>query len=479
MNAKIASSYCNDALSTFDGVEIANLISNGEIKEIEVLEAAISRAEKVNRYINGISTEAFELALNETGVINGNPFFKGVPSFIKDNDDVKGLPTLYGSRAVTHNPVQKSGEFVEFYTSLGFRILGKSTLPELGLTCTTEPLATGPTRNPWNLDHSAGGSSGGAAALVASGVVPIAHGNDGGGSIRVPASCCGLVGLKPSRGRLPGKASYNKMPVNIVCNGILSRTVRDTALFYAEAEKIIARHELPKIGLIEHPNKKRLRIAMVNTKPGETVLDTHIAGQIRKVGKCCEELGHKVEEIIFPFQKKVMDDFIIYWAALAFYFYYFGKKVTGNKVNKRKFEKLTVGFSKFYKKNILKTPFVIRRLKNFSNHYEAFFNDYDLLLSPTTSTPPPEIGYLDPNLEFDTSLERLLDFVPYTPYQNISGAPAISLPLGSCNKGLPVGVQFAAAFGREKLLLEIAFELEEALPWPRVGERQLIEKIKY
>ena len=284
MNTKIVSSYCNDVLGTFDGVEIANLISNGEIKEIEALEAAISRAEKVNRYINGISTKAFELALDETKVFNGNPFFKGVPSFIKDNDDVKGLPTLYGSRAVTNKPVQKSSEFVEFYNSLGFRNLGKSTLPELGLTCSTESLATGPTRNPWNLDHSTGGSSGGAAALVASGVVPIARGNDGGGSIRIPASCCGLVGLKPSRWRLPNKASLDKMPVNIVCNGILSRTVRDTAVFYAEAEKIIIRNDLPKIGLVEHPNKKRLRIAMVNIKPDETVLDTNIDGLVKSWG---------------------------------------------------------------------------------------------------------------------------------------------------------------------------------------------------
>ncbi|MBU1341763.1 MAG: amidase, partial [Proteobacteria bacterium] len=414
MSIKIASSYCNDVLGTSDGVEIAKLIANNEVKESEVLEAAINRAEKINPDINGISTKAFDLLLDETKTSKGNPFFKGVPSFIKDNDDVKGLSTLYGSRSVTNKPVQKSSEFVELYNSLGFRTLGKSTLPELGLTCSTESLATGPTRNPWNLDHSTGGSSGGAAALVASGVVPIAHGNDGGGSIRIPASCCGLVGLKPSRGRLPGKASYNEMPVNIICNGILSRTVRDTAIFYAEAEKIITNHKLPKIGLIEHPGKKRLKIGMVNTRPDETALGADIAGQIQKVAKCCEELGHKVEEITFPFQKKIMDDFIIYWAALAFYFYYFGKKVTGDTVDKKQLEKLTVGFSKLYKKNILKTPFVIRRLKKFSNQYAAFFNDYDLLLTPTTSTPPPKIGYLDPNLEFDTSLERLIDFVPYT-----------------------------------------------------------------
>ena len=469
MGRKIASAYCDDVLGILDGVEIAKLISTGEIKEIEVVEAAIARAQKVNPNINAIATETFELALNQIQDSNDAPF-RGVPSFIKDNDDVKGIPTLFGSRAVANKPAKNSSKFVKFYNAMGFRNIGKSTLPELGLTCTTEPLSTGPTRNPWDLDCSTGGSSGGSAALVASGVVPIAHGNDGGGSIRVPAACCGLVGLKPSRGRLPIKDELDKMPINIVCNSILSRTVRDTAVFYAEAEKQFINPDLPKIGLVEHPGKKRLHIAMISKAPNSISNDSSTVSQIFKVGKVCEDLGHEVEEIQFPFQERVMEDFSIYWGALAFFFHHFGKKTTGSKIDKKKFEKLTVGLSGFYRKKILKTPFVIKRLRKFAYQYEAFFDQYDLILSPTTSTSAPALGYLDTELDFNVAFERLLNFIPFTVYQNIAGAPAISLPLGYCKDGLPIGIQFATALGKERQLIELAFELEQAIPWPRVGE---------
>ena len=469
MKRKIASAYCDDVLGILDGVEITKLISTGEIKEIEVVEAAITRAQKVNPSINAIATETFEFALNQIKDSSITPF-RGVPSFIKDTEDVKGIPTLFGSRAIANKPVKKSSKFVKFYSDMGFRILGKSTLPELGLTCTTEPLATGPTRNPWNLDCSTGGSSGGSAALVASGVVPIAHGNDGGGSIRIPAACCGLVGLKPSRGRLPNEDRIDKMPVNIISQGILSRTVRDTAVFYAEAEKQFINSEMPKIGLVEHPGKKRYRIAMISNTPNFILDNSSTNGQVIKVGKVCEELGHEVEEIPFPFQKQVMDDFSIYWGALAFYFHHFGKKITKGPIDKKKFERFTLGLSGFYMKNILKSISIVKRLRKFAYQYEMFFNQYDLILSPTTSTSAPDLGYLDTNLDFNLALERLLNFVPFTAYQNIAGAPAISLPLGHHEDGLPIGIQFAAALGKEKQLIELAFELEEAIPWSRVGE---------
>ncbi|MBW1812361.1 MAG: amidase [Deltaproteobacteria bacterium] len=469
MERKIASAYCDDVLGILDGVEIAKLISTGEIKEIEAVEAAIARALKVNPIINAIATETYELALNQIKDPRDTPF-RGVPSFIKDNEDIKGIPTLFGSRAIANKPAKKSSKFVTLYNNMGFRSIGKSTLPELGLTATTEPLATGPTRNPWNLDYSTGGSSGGSAALVASGVVPIAHGNDGGGSIRIPAACCGLVGLKPSRERLPNEDELDKMPINIISNGILSRTVRDTAAFYAEAEKQFINPELPKIGLVEHPGKKRLHIAMISNTLNSIPHDSSTFSQTLKVGKICEDLGHEIEDIAFPFQEQIMKDFSIYWGALAFFFHHFGKKITGSKIDKKKFEKFTLDLSGFYMKNILKTPFLIRRLRKFAYQYEAFFNKYDLILSPTTSTSAPVLGYLDTELDFNIAFERLLNFVPFTPYQNIAGAPAISLPLGYCKEGLPVGIQFAAALGKERLLIELAFELEEAIPWSRVGE---------
>ncbi|MCP4115101.1 MAG: amidase [Desulfobacteraceae bacterium] len=464
---KIASAYCNDVLGTLDGVELAELIAAGEIKAVEVVEAAIARARKVNPSINAIATETFEQALVQAGQIIINAPFGGVPSFIKDTDDVAGVPTRFGSRAVSERPAATSSKVVSQFNAMGFVTLGKSALPELGLTATTEPLVNGPTRNPWNLDHSTGGSSGGSAALVAAGVVPIAHGNDGGGSIRIPAACCGLVGLKPSLGRLPNRDGADKMPINLVSHGILSRTVRDTAAFYAGAEKCYANPELPGIGLVTHPGKQRLRIALVTDAPCFSPENSSAVDQVIKAGKVCEELGHKVEEVPFPFHKQVMDDFFFYWAALAFSFHHFGHKVTGSPIDKNKLEKFTFGLSRHYRNNILKTPFVIRRLRKFARAYESFFEEYDILLSLTASDASPELGYLGTELDFDIAFERLKKFIPFTAYQNLAGAPAISLPLGQSRDGLPVGVQFAAALGQEKRLLELAFELEQAMPWPR------------
>jgi amidase len=468
MEKKIASAYCNDVLGTMDGVELAELIAVGEIKAVEGVEAAIKRAQKVNLSLNAIATETFEQALIQAGQSINAPF-GGVPSFIKDTDDVEGVPTRFGSRAVSGKPAEKSSNFVTQYNAMGFVTLGKSSLPELGLTATTEPLVNGATRNPWNLDHSTGGSSGGSAALVAAGVVPIAHGNDGGGSIRIPAACCGLVGLKPSMGRLPNRDGSHKMPINIVCHGILSRTVRDTAAFYAGAEMCSFNPELPGIGLVKHPGKQRLRIALITTPPHFSPGDASVVDQVIKVGKVCEELGHGVEEIPFPFHSQVMDDFFLYWAAMAFSFHHLGKKITGDPIDKKKLEKFTLGLSRHYRNNILKTPFVIRRLRKFTREYEAFFDSYDILLSLTASDASPKLGYLGTEVDFDVAFERLKKFIPFTAYQNIAGAPAISLPLGKSKEGLPVGVQFAAACGQEKRLLELAFELEEAMPWPQLG----------
>ncbi|MCG8685948.1 MAG: amidase [Desulfobacterales bacterium] len=461
---KKVSAFCNDILGDLDGVKIAELISLGEIEAAQVVEAAIVRAKRVNPILNAIAMETFQKSLNESKGNIAGPF-GGVPSFIKDTEDIKDIATRFGSRAIPDKPAEKNSRFAMLYKKMGFISLGKSTLPELGLTGTTEPLATGPTCNPWNTDYSPGGSSGGSAALVAAGVVPIAHGNDGGGSIRIPASCCGLVGLKPSKGRLPNRDGADKMPIDIISHGILSRTVRDTAAFYSRAEKYLINTNLPKIGSIRHPGRQRFRIAIVTTAPQLTKDTLGISDQIVEVGRICEQLGHKVEEIPFPFHSQVMDDFFIYWAAIAFSFKYFGKKITGSKINNKNLEPFTIGLSNYYFKRILKTPFVLKRLRKFVQLYESFFKTYDLLLSPTAAGSAPKLGFLSTELDFNIAFERLKEFIPFTAYQNIAGAPAISLPLGKCKNGLPLGVQFAAAYGREKQLLEIAFELEEAKPW--------------
>ncbi len=465
---KTISAYCDDVMGTLDGVELAKQISAGEIQASEVVEASIARAKLVNPRLNAIVTETFDQALEDVKEMKSGPL-TGVPSFIKDTDDVKGVPTSYCSRALPERPARKSSKFVEQFLSVGLVSLGKTSLPEFGLTATTESLAHGATHNPWNLDHSTGGSSGGSAALVAAGVVPLAHGNDGGGSIRIPAACCGLVGLKPSRGRLEKVDGSELLFVNILHQGVLSRSVRDTAAFYTGAEKYYRNSNLPEIGLVQYPGKQRLKIGLFTDNPLKTDVHPETIAITAGTGKLCEELGHMVEEIPTPFHEQVMFDFMVYWGMMAFSIDLFGKKIIASGFNRKKLEECTIGMSRLFRENLFKAPFVIRRLFKFARHYEDIFKKYDILLSPTLSHPPPELGYIGPEVEFDTVLERVAMFASFTPVQNISGAPAISLPMGHSSDGLPIGLQFAAAYGQEKLLLELAFELEEARPWPRIG----------
>lgn len=300
---KRVSAFCSDALGTLDGVGIAERISSGEISAAEAVDAAIARAKSVNPALNAIVTETFDTARAQVkDPVTGS--FAGVPSFIKDNEDVQGAPTLWGTRAVPNKPAGKSSRFVKQFFSTGLVCLGKTALPEFGLTATTESLAFGTTRNPWHTDYSTGGSSGGSAALVASGVVPLAHGNDGGGSIRIPASCCGLVGLKPSRGRLERVEGSRLMPVDIVYEGILTRTVRDTATFYHGAEKYRRAPRMPEIGDVKHPGKKRLRIALFTDLPYATPAHSESADLVYRTGDLCEELGHTVREIPVPVMRR-------------------------------------------------------------------------------------------------------------------------------------------------------------------------------
>lgn len=466
---KVIHAFRNDALGKLDATGVAKKISSGEITAAEAVEAAIRRAESVNPKLNAIVTEMFDRALEQAKKkVTGT--FAGVPSFIKDTDNLAGAPTRLGSRGMPGKPARKSNAFVEQFLSLGIIPLGKTALPEFGLTATTEPLLSGPARNPWNTDHSTGGSSGGSAAMVASGVVPLAHGNDGGGSIRIPAACCGLVGLKPSRGRLKPLEGSNLLPINIIHQGVLTRSVRDTAAFYAGAEKYYRNPKLPEIGLVQGPGKKRLRIALFTDTPYGTPCHPEAAALTRSAGKLCEKLGHTVMEIPNPSTTQMADDFIIYWGMMAFSMRFLGRVMLAPGFDRSKVEEWTIGMSRLFQKNFTRFPLIVRRLKNYVKIYEDFFNSYDIMLCPTLGHPSPEIGYLGSEVPFDEAFERIKKYAVFTPVQNVTGAPAISLPLGLSNKGLPMGVQFASALGREREILELAFEIEEARPWPLIRD---------
>lgn len=457
----------DDVLGTADAVEIARLIRVGEIHPREAVEAAIARAERVNPSLNAIATPLFDSA-REGAERPCSGVFAGVPSFIKDNDAVAGSPVLFGSRGLPAKPAEKSSPFAKQFLSLGLINLGKTTTSEFGLTGTTEALLYGPTHNPWKLGFSPGGSSGGSCALVAAGVVPIAHANDGGGSIRIPASCCGVVGLKPSRGRVADIDGSALFPVKILHQGMVSRSVRDTATFFHAAEQHHRNAKLPEIGLVTHPGR-RLRIGFFTELGEDARAHPECVAAVTDAAKLCESLGHSVEQVPPPVDEGFLEDFFLLWATMAFVITRFGKRLVHPEFDRTKVEDFTEGLARYFTEHIREVPMAVWRLRKFAHQYARSFENYDVLMNPTVGMPPPEHGYVGPEVPFDVLLDRFWRFTPFTPAQNVSGGPAISLPLARSEAGLPIGIQFASAMGAERTLLELALELEAAAPWPTIA----------
>ncbi|MGH1346693.1 MAG: amidase [Nannocystales bacterium] len=460
--------FCDDVLGDLDGVALAELIARKELSAQEVVEASIARARRVNPRLNAIESERFEHA--ETGTQHpGSGFFAGIPTFIKDNADVRGLPTNHGSGALQSSAAGETDPYVRQYLDQGFVCLGKSALSEFGLNASNEPVGREPTRNPWNLAHTTGASSSGSAALVAAGVVPLAHANDGGGSIRIPAACCGLVGLKPTRGRHVVSNMARSLPLNLISQGVVTRSVRDTAYFHAEAEATYRNRSLPPIGLVDRPGRRRLRIGFaVDSVTGlSTDDDTRCA--VEEAADLLRSLGHEVRPAPLPAPKHFADDFLLYWQALAFAISMGGKKMFGSSFDRSKLEGLTRGLGDKFARRFYRLPFALRRLRKSQASYARFFSDYDAFLCPVLASTPPRIGHLSPALPYEQLMERLLGFASFTPLANATGAPAISVPWSSTREGVPIAVHLSAAHGDERTLLELAYEIEDAHPWPTMG----------
>lgn len=451
----------DDALGTADVVDLLGALRRSDVSADELTDAALARSRDAQEALNPVVCWVDRPAVRPGAE---QAPLAGIPTFVKDSDDLAGLPTREGSRAVPDHPATEDSSMVALYRGLGVNVLGKSTMPEFGLTATTEPMLTGPTRNPWDPGRITGGSSGGSAALVASGAVPIAHANDGGGSIRIPAACCGLVGLKPSNGRLPVPEDSTNLPVQIVSQGVLTRSVRDTALFYAEVERAWP-SELPPIGRVEGTSARRLRIGVIPeglTGP----VSPEVAAATAATAELCAGLGHHVETTSLPVYDKFGRDFLRYWAALAFALRLGGPRLYGPNFDRELMEPFSVGLAEYFAVVAGGIPASIRRLRGFAGQYARYFDDFDVLLSPTVGYVPPEVGYLSPELDFRTHITRLLRFAGYTAVQNVAGTPGLSLPLGASATGVPIGLHFASALGDERTLLELAFELEAASPWP-------------
>lgn len=452
----------DDALGDSDMVDILDRLKRREVNDQELRAASLRRAELADPALNALTT----WILQERDDADRAGPFSGIPTVIKDNEDLTGLPTVMGSMAVESTLANGNAPFVAQLLALGLQPVGKTTMPEFGLTATTESTRYGATRNPWDTSRSTGGSSGGSAALVAAGVVPIAHANDGGGSIRIPASCCGLVGLKPSRGRLIDATEIERLPVNIVTQGVLTRSVRDSARFFAEAEQLFRNPNLPPVGDVRSPAQQRLRIGVVLDFEGRAVSDDTVAAIAQTVATL-QDLGHTVDEIAFPFSHQDGRDFLRYWALLAYSMRKFGDQIIGHPVDGARTEGFTNGLASLLSSMVERIPMSLWRLRRWTEVADAGTGSYDVVLTPVLGHEPPPIGYLGPDVDFRVHLSRLLRWAGFTAMSNVTGAPALSLPLGRSESGVPIGMQFMTAVGQERRLLELAYELEEAHPWRR------------
>lgn len=462
--------FKNDIMGSYDATALSELIRLKKINPYELSKTAIERAKFVNPALNAIAYENFDNALkNSKSLPHMNGIFAGVPSFIKDTDEVAGMINFFGSEAVPKKQNKTSSSFVNQFLSTGVNILGITTMPEFGLTATTESNIYGDTLNPWNIDYSPGGSSGGSAALVAAGVVPIAHTNDGGGSTRIPAAACGLVGLKPTQHRLKTRDLPKILPFNIIHQGIVSRTVRDTANFMFGCEKNYLNKNFPKLNQILGPGSKKLRIGFFTKDANGNESHQDCKESVLNTAKKLEEIGHHVFEISNPYPLDIYDRFLrSYWALIPYYLDKLGYLEYGIKFNKNKFTPWANYLSSLVSLKHLLADF--KALKKFSQSYDNIFSTFDVMLSPTVGTPAPKIGHLGVNIEPEKALERLTEYSSFTPIQNISGAPAISLPLGITKDNRPIGVQLMAPTGQDQILIELAFELEQAMPWSTIAE---------
>jgi amidase len=452
-----------------DATEMAARIRKGEMTALEAVEQAVARAEKLQGQLNFIVNSDFDRALAKAraGGISGP--FAGVPFLIKDLDDYKGLPTRNGSqsgryaRSATTQPA-----YIDAFDNAGLITIGKSATPEYGFLPTTEPVATGLTRNPWDPTRSSGGSSGGSAVAVAAGVVPVAHANDGGGSIRIPASNCGLFGLKPSRGRMIGTRMETDIR-DIGAEHVVSRSIRDSAALFALTEDSGQGAQLPPVGFVTGPGKRRLRIGVLVENGMGHQPQPEVAAANASAAKLLAGLGHRVEYTHLPFDGgQFIQDFLLYWANGAMNLAGALAKVIGKAPDATVLEPFSLGMVELARKaGPQALAEALHRLNEDSLAYDTWFpsHQFDVVLSPVLSSPAPKLGEVGPLVDFDTLSARLIEYVGYTPIHNIAGAPAMSVPLSWTDAGLPVGSMFSARRGNERTLFELAYQLEAAQPW--------------
>jgi amidase len=457
----------------YDGVGLADLVRNKQVSAAELLDEAIARTEKVDPAINAVVVRHDDYARRQ--IDNGLPDgpFSGVPFLLKDLDLLEGTRTTFGASVFKDNVADHTGTLAQRFLNAGLTIFGKSASPEFGLLPTTECRLFGPTRNPWNLDHSSGGSSGGAAAAVAARIVPVAHASDGGGSIRIPASASGVFGLKPSRARNPLGPDRGEGWGGFACGHVVSISVRDSAVMLdavcgpeASSPYVAPPPERPfaqEVG--RDPGK--LRIAFSDRSPYGDAIDPEIAAAVRDVATLLAGLGHHVEERapeLAADPGPVMGAIVGANTALSVRF---AEQRFGRAMTAADFEILTLAMAQNAQAQTA-TDYVAAQLAAFqiSRGLAAFFAGIDVFLCPTLCTPPLRIGELNSMSEDPAHILPILRrYMPGTSMFNMSGQPAMSVPLAWNKAGLPLGMMFAGRFGDEATLFRLAAQLEQAHPW--------------
>jgi amidase len=462
----------------YDALGLAELVAKREIKPSELAEEAIARIEKHNPALNAVIYEMYDLARARAAALDGAPAaapFHGVPFLLKDiMGDYEGVPTTGGSRYMSGNTAPHDATLTARFKDAGLVILGKTNAPEFGILPTTEPRAYGPTCNPWNLERSSGGSSGGSAAAVAAGIVPAAHANDGGGSIRIPASCCGLFGLKPTRARNPLGPVIGDALGGLICEHVVTRTVRDSAALLDAThgpEPGDPYHATPvhRPFLAEASDEPgKLRIAFFKAAADGKELHPECVAAVESAATLCEELGHEVEEAKPPIDADMLSGaFMTIWAAgLAFQIESYAM-IHNLTPREGDFEPLTWALYESGREvSASQYQIAIATLQIVSRAVGRFHETYDIWLTPTLGAPPIKNGIIDTSQrDAMAAFAPIIDYVPFTALANATGQPSMSVPLHWTDDGLPVGLLFSGRFGDEAGLFRLAAQLERARPW--------------
>lgn len=459
----------------YDGLGLAELVRHKDVHPRELVDIAIARAEAVNPSLNFMVFADFDRARAAAGKATASGPFAGVPMFLKDIlAFAEGMPTRQGSRFIPNVKSQQDSVLTTRFRSAGLIPLGKTNVPEFGLVPTTESKLYGPARNPFDPARSTGGSSGGSAAAVAAGVVPLAHANDGGGSIRIPASACGLVGLKPSRGRVTVAPELGDAVDGLAIDHVLTRSVRDCAAAFdaiagnVPGDPYWAPPAPPSWLAAMREEPRRLHIAFSSRRLDGSAMHADCEKAVRHAAGLCADLGHVVEEAGQSFDLTVLvPSFLAVWSANLAAAVDSIAQFTGQTPEAELFEGLTWGMYTFGRR-VSASQYLVAKdaLQRASREAAKFHETHDVWLTPTLGLPPMKNGVFDVD-ERDVykGFLPLFEYVPFTAFQNVTGQPAMNLPLSWNDEGLPIGVQFAAAFGDEKTLFQLARQLEEAAPW--------------